>query len=576
MNSYRRWWQAFLSALLLVLVAAIWMLFAPVQLGGQASYVIVNGSSMEPSYHLGDLVILHQAVDYQLGDAVAYYDGLIGKYIFHRVIGAHLDRYILKGDNNSWTDSYQPVRQELAGKLWIYIPGAGGAVKWLRTPIYMAIATGLAGVLVMAMIFQSKNGKKKNMKKKTAIDLMGRLKKWIYTALISRPAQSALVSTSKARKSGAVLPKAGLSEGTAVPNAEGHYRTRVQVIEIIFFVFGFIALASLVLGIFAFTRPLLQKVPYDASYRQTGTFSYTASAPSGVYDTQTVDSGQPVFPKLTCLVNLRFTYTLQSGQALGLTGTHQLIATISETRSSWTRTLPLENLTTFSGDTFTASALVDMCQIISIVETMEQKTEIQPTFYSLTINPHVNISGNIAGLAFTDAFQPDLVMQFDKTQVYVYRTDPEVNPLNPVQDGLLRGYQMEANSLPLFGLQLPVGQMRTVSEIGLGASLLVLIVLVVVVSVMSHRSRNAYVQMKYGSMLVDVQNPALDPGASTVEVISLDDLAKIAERQNTYIFHEVNGLRHSYFVQGDRITYRHTFATGSEATASGKKNRIKK
>ncbi|HTX91153.1 MAG TPA: S24/S26 family peptidase, partial [Anaerolineales bacterium] len=72
MNSYRRWWQAFLAAVPLVGMLTIWILFAPVQLDGQTTYVIVNGSSMEPNYHFGDLAVLRQAVDYQVGDVVAY------------------------------------------------------------------------------------------------------------------------------------------------------------------------------------------------------------------------------------------------------------------------------------------------------------------------------------------------------------------------------------------------------------------------------------------------------------------------------------------------------------------------
>ncbi len=41
--------------------------FAPAKLGGAAGYVLVNGISMEPRFHTGDLVIVRQADRYQVG-----------------------------------------------------------------------------------------------------------------------------------------------------------------------------------------------------------------------------------------------------------------------------------------------------------------------------------------------------------------------------------------------------------------------------------------------------------------------------------------------------------------------------
>ena len=41
--------------LLFFLAAGIWILLAPTQLGGQVSYVIIDGNSMEPGFYFGDL-----------------------------------------------------------------------------------------------------------------------------------------------------------------------------------------------------------------------------------------------------------------------------------------------------------------------------------------------------------------------------------------------------------------------------------------------------------------------------------------------------------------------------------------
>ncbi|MBI2332579.1 MAG: S24 family peptidase, partial [Chloroflexi bacterium] len=58
------------AAFLLFFLFAFWFIFAPVQLGGPLTYVIVNGNSMEPGYLLGDLVLVREEAAYGLGDAV--------------------------------------------------------------------------------------------------------------------------------------------------------------------------------------------------------------------------------------------------------------------------------------------------------------------------------------------------------------------------------------------------------------------------------------------------------------------------------------------------------------------------
>ena len=46
MTIYRRWSTSLSSAMWLVFAIATWIIFAPVPVGGNAAYVIVNGISM--------------------------------------------------------------------------------------------------------------------------------------------------------------------------------------------------------------------------------------------------------------------------------------------------------------------------------------------------------------------------------------------------------------------------------------------------------------------------------------------------------------------------------------------------
>src|SRR5690348_15775156 len=98
----------FITFLSLFLLITGYIMFAPTQLGGAVTYVIVDGNSMEPKFHLGDLVLVRTQPVYQLDDAVVYQNAELGRYVFHRIVAMNLDRFVMQGDNNSWLDSYNP------------------------------------------------------------------------------------------------------------------------------------------------------------------------------------------------------------------------------------------------------------------------------------------------------------------------------------------------------------------------------------------------------------------------------------------------------------------------------------
>lgn len=124
---------ASLAAISLLLVLA-----APVQIGGWFSYVIVNGNSMEPVYHKGDLIALLDAPPYRIGDIVTYRHPEIGPVI-HRIIGVHQDAFVLKGDNNSWDDSFTPQANDIIGRAWLRIPSAGKHLALLKNRLLLLL-----------------------------------------------------------------------------------------------------------------------------------------------------------------------------------------------------------------------------------------------------------------------------------------------------------------------------------------------------------------------------------------------------------------------------------------------------
>ena len=131
-----------------------WATLAPPFVGGPASYVVIRGDSMIPSYHTGDLVIVHPAGRYGIGDVVAYRvpAGELGAglLVIHRLVGGDGEAgYVMEGDNNPAPDPWQPKLADVAGAAWVSVPGVGRVISFLHRP---AAAGALAAALVVGWL----------------------------------------------------------------------------------------------------------------------------------------------------------------------------------------------------------------------------------------------------------------------------------------------------------------------------------------------------------------------------------------------------------------------------------------
>lgn len=132
-------------------------LLRPTRLGGTASFVMVQGVSMNPAYHTGDLVITHVQGSYAVGDVIAYKipgpDVGAGLTVIHRIIGGSATSgFTTQGDNNPTPDDWRPRPADIEGKAWFEVPGGGKILAFLHAPIPLA---GLAAAgVVMWVVYQ--------------------------------------------------------------------------------------------------------------------------------------------------------------------------------------------------------------------------------------------------------------------------------------------------------------------------------------------------------------------------------------------------------------------------------------
>lgn len=551
MSLYKRWSTSISSSFWLVLTVTIWVAFAPIQAGGQAAYIMVIGKSMEPNYHLGDMIIVRQDSHYKVGDIVAYKNMQLKNNVFHRIIGSESGRYTLKGDNNSWVDTYNPSADEVIGKLWIYLPGLGNIIQRIRTPLNMALIVGL---MTGYILFSSMKEKPKGGRHMIKRSVRERIKDFTSRLKFGRGNPQISAASDLDLEPDSDQPQT--LKRTSSPSKKLASDFIGSNIEIIFFILGLTAFVSLILGIISLTRPTMVSEADDVNYQHIGIFSYSAAAPSGIYDSNTVQRGEPIFPKVTCAMRVDFHYSLFGNDLKEITGTYNITAQILDAQSGWQRTVALQPETAFAGTAIDINTNVDLCNIVKLTDVMEQEMEYFPSQYILSIVPRLTVSGRLAGRDLQDVYEPRLAFKYDRNNFSILQSDVQPDPFNQSQSRFVREIINRANTITIFGLQPRVITLRLVGFFGLVLSLTGMWMLERYIQSFTGGSPQASAQLKYNTMLVDIQNGGVDESSRIVDVNSLDDLAKIAERFNAMILHETRKDEHVYFVRADGATYR--------------------
>jgi signal peptidase I len=519
-----------ITALLLTLFGSLWFLLAPLQFGGWNSYVIVNGNSMEPLYHRDDLVVLREAPSYAKGDVVVYPNPDVGP-IIHRIIGQDADRWITKGDHNTWIDDYHPRQSEIRGKAWFSLSGFGKVVRWLRQPLVMGILAFLVALGVLAWVWMKPGHR--HAFQHSRLQLAQRESAFLQRIHSWHPRNAFLSLGGKMNLK---------------PYREG-----------IFIILAVLACLALVVMVFAFSRPATRSVTDEINYTQSGKFDYTAQAPAGVYDSPQAQTGEPVFPQLSCQVDLSFKYNFSSDRPAQVSGNYLLDAELRDS-NGWMHRVSLLPKTAFSSSAFQAATTLNVCQFRARIEQMQQLTGVEHNLYTLAIIPRVNLDGQLGGQDLKESFSPSLLFQLDPLQMQLLNTDgtDQTNPLSPSQAGMIQATHVEANSMLLLNKPVDVGTARIISALVLFTCLAG----IAIPEFLARRNRQAtpvrLLQERFASQIITLRQASLLSDGKVVDVAAMDDLARLAERYGTMILSQERGEFHDFLVQDGQVTYRFT------------------
>ncbi len=502
-----------IPALALGLLWMIW--FRPVYLGGPAAYVIVSGSSMEPELHTGDLVITQRQPAYDVGDVVAY--RVDAGFVIHRVVGGSAyEGFDTQGDNRQSPDPWHPTTDQIEGKLWMHLPNAGRWVGLIRQPlVFASLAVGLAVVAFPP---------KKRIRHKTR----ARMRSYLNRTL-SPIGESAVLA--------AVLSISGL-----------------------------LTVAAVVFAVASFSKPLQVTGPVERSlYTHNGSFVYTVLMEPSTLNPEGVlgpvapspdeDSNEPepisVFTRLAPRLDLSFTYLLDAPASASLEGEFLPLLRV-DAGGAWSKSLELSPPAQFAGNTFSGLVHVDFEEVLGLIETIEEETGYQAGTYTLSVVPTIRIHGEIGSKQVEDIYAPEFVMSLIRGQVLLdgdlARSEDRTTTVEVAKD----------NTISVMGQSMTVNLARWSSLIGV-IILLVATLLLVWVGVLGlGQSDDARIQARYGSLILSIKRQDLAQGGRTVDMDSIDDLARLAQQTGHNIFHlRLGRISHLYFVEDGGVTYRH-------------------
>lgn len=499
--------------------AIAWVLFAPTQLGGSTSYVLIAGSSMNPGLHRGDLVLLRGRSDYSVGDAVGYRSRELGKIVLHRIVGQANGRYVFKGDNNSYKDGDRPLRRQLVGKLWIRLPYVGVVAEQLRAPRNAALFAG-----VLAFFFATGRGRGPDRRTRSQLPRV--------------PGGAGVGG----RRASDAPPRDPWKRPTL--NLPPHDR------ETLLLVLAGIGVVAALIALMAFTRPTSETVAADAPYRHSGSFGYSAKVRAGdVYPTGRVEPGQPLFLQLVDRVAVRFAYRLRSDAPHAVAGTGKLVAVLSD-GAGWRRTIKLQAKTAFVGDTLTLRGTIVPDSLRAQITRFEAQTGVRNDSYKLTVLPQVYVQGTVAGKELRESFAPPLMFRLDLLRLALEDTKLQgggTNTLKRTRTGV--GTAETPVQISFVFVKADVSTARMLAIVTLLAALLALALVGIVLPAPRLLDEPARIAAAYRDWLIPVAARRRARAATAIQVASMDSLARLAERYDRMILHEHEDGVHTYLVE---------------------------
>jgi signal peptidase I len=512
------------------------LLVGPAALGGPTSILAVSGNSMEPRIDAGDLILVRAGGPYHVGQIVAYHNIPAKATFLHRIVAVRGTGFAMKGDHNGWVDPGTAQPGQVVGRLWIRIPGAGSAFRWVAYPLHGALLAGAAALLI-----GWRDTRRRRRRRRARAEGLpdGTAPPIIAPAAADLPKNVAAGPWSWRPPPVGRVPVDAILKTALAAALVG-------------------AAACAFLGVVSFTRSTATAGRPAPLFRQSGTLSYLATAaPSAVYPTGRVTSPTPIYVHLVKSATFSFRYHVAASGTTAVSGT-AAIRVVLEGNTGWRRVVAQTPPRAFHGATVTLQQRVSVRSLRSLLANVQALTA-SPDSYMLEVAPVVVTHGTAESGPFVRRFSPQFSFQFTDAEMTMTGGGPggaSAFSSRALETAKPSGTQ--ANQLSVGPIRMAVTWWRMLALV-LGAAMLALAAGAALAAHrrLARRGEPALISAKHRDLLVPL---ALAPaeGERHVTVQSFEDLIRVARRHETTVMHHgaADGSEH-YLVLADGVTFRY-------------------
>ena len=139
------------TVLLLVGVVVVFFTVWPAKFGGFATFAVVSGPSMEPTFSSGHVAYASSLFTPTVGD-VAVFAPQAGSEarVIHRVVASSPEGFLLtKGDGKLEVDPWTVPPDRVDGKVVLALPGVGSLLRVALSPWVLGVCATLAVLLLL-------------------------------------------------------------------------------------------------------------------------------------------------------------------------------------------------------------------------------------------------------------------------------------------------------------------------------------------------------------------------------------------------------------------------------------------
>lgn len=484
---------------------------------GSLSVVSTSGTSMEPTLHQGDLVVVRTS-DYDVGDVVAY-PSRSGATVLHRIVDRRGAELTLQGDNNDWVDPERPLRSEVIGEKWFHVPSAGKALIWLRGPLPISAFVAALGMMVT---------------------------------------RSSVPST-RTRRAHRRAPSFARRIAARRPPRRDH-ATRRHARPVLLGALAVLA-SAVVLGAVSFSRPTTRVQRTQRSFSHHGTLSYDAAAPEGpVYESERIRTGDPVFMDLTDTLDVAFEYRLAPGPLRDVDGSAALSLELAA-GNGWQRTIPLGEAP-IDGTEASVDAVVDLTEVRRLLGEVESATGVRSSSYSVAFAAAVELTARAADRPVERRFDSRYQLQLDQKQL---RPTTEAEPV--VTDGVAVVPTTTTGTVPVeverdgsfsvLGVTVGVAVARAAAVALAGAALVIAVSAALLLRGAGPRSESERTASRHRRRIVEVDGGEAGDAHTIIDVASAGALFRLADHHDRLVMHHRSPDGDTFLVDADETLYRY-------------------